>query len=105
LPYADARRATTDWDVGATALDHPALVERIELIRADALGAVEEVFRFAFERPVSERFAVATALMQEVADDLGLIQELVAQPRPGTGLRVLEGGRGAMPVTDRTSPR
>jgi hypothetical protein len=81
--------------MGARALNHPALVERIEEIRADALDAVEEVFRFAFERPVSERFAVATALMQEVADDLTVIQDLVAQPRPAPGLRVLEGGREA----------
>ena len=97
--------ATTTSDVGATALDHPALVERIGAIRAETLDAVEEVFRFAFERPVSERFAVATALMQEVADDLGLIQELVAQPRPASGLRVIEGGRGTAATEERRSAR
>jgi hypothetical protein len=99
------RDTTTTSDVGATALDHPALVERIGAIRAETLGAVEEVFRFAFERPVSERFAVATALMQEVADDLALIEELVAKPRPAPELRVLKGGREHVRVEGRASAR
>jgi predicted component of type VI protein secretion system len=88
--------------VAATALDHRELVERIEAIRDETLGAVEDVFRFAFERPVSERFAVATALMQEVAEDLAVVQELVARPRPRPELRVLDGGREPVSVRDWT---
>jgi hypothetical protein len=72
----------------------PKLEDRISELRAGSMSAVEEVFRLAFERPASKRFVVASVLMQQVADDLATVEELVARPEPRAELRVLEGGGG-----------
>jgi hypothetical protein len=71
---------------------YSSLDERIAELRAASLTAVEDVFRLAFERPTSKRFVVASVLMQQIADDLAAVEELVGRPDQKPELRVLKGG-------------
>jgi hypothetical protein len=87
LRYGERKRGDDGYDMAAEALE-----EKVGQLRSEALRVVEGVFRLAFEPQSSERLAVATVLMQQVAEDLAAVEQLVAGQERQPTLRLLRGG-------------